>query len=302
MINQKHKDRLFSFIFGREENKAWTLSLYNAVNGTDYEDPQEIEITTIEDILYMSMKNDLSFLLDCFVNLYEQQSTFNPNMPVRMLMYLGKLYDKHIHKNHLKIYGKAVVQLPVPKFVVFYNGKEEKEEEILLKLSDAFPEGLREGVSDVEVTVRMLNINFGKNRTLMEKCRPLTEYSWLVDTVRRFAKTMAIETAVDAAIEQMPDDFEIRVFLISNKAEVRDMCLTEYNEEETLQMIREEALDEGRKEGRENGIKEGREEGREETLMNSIRNLMGELKFSAEKAMAVLKIPTVEQEKYLKRL
>lgn len=124
-VNRKHKDRLFSFLFGSKANREWTLSLYNAVNGTSFTDPEEIQFTTIEDAIYMGMKNDLSFILCYVMNIYEQQSTYSPNMPVRQLMYAGKLYDKYIQTNNLNIYGKKIVRLPVPKLIVFYNGAEE---------------------------------------------------------------------------------------------------------------------------------------------------------------------------------
>ncbi len=244
MVNKEHKDRLFCFLFGREENRKWTLSLYNAVNGTGYTDPEEIEITTISDAVYMGMKNDVAFLLHCHMSLYEHQSTYNPNMPVRELMYLGKLYDKYIHAHTLNIYGKKIVPLPVPRLAVFYNGTEEHEDEVL-RLSDAFPEGLDAASSDVEVRVRMINVNYGRNRELMEACRPLSEYTWFVEEIRRNRKDTGIEEAVDRAIDHMPEDFEIKGFLVGNRAEVKDMCITEYNEAETMQMFREEGREEG---------------------------------------------------------
>lgn len=243
-INKEHKDRLFSFLFGSEANREWTLSLYNAVNKTSFTDPEEIQFTTIEDAIYMGMKNDLSFMLCYVMNIYEQQSTYSPNMPVRQLMYAGKLYDKYIQTNHLNIYGKKMVRLPIPKLVVFYNGKEKKEDTVL-KLSDAFREESRTVEPDIEVRVRMLNINFGKNQEMMENCKPLKEYAWLVERIRRNRKKMDIEAAVDKAIDEMPGEFVIRQFLIGNRAEVKDMCITEYNEAETLQMIREEGRTEG---------------------------------------------------------
>lgn len=242
MINKEHKDRLFSFLFGQEENKRWTLSLYNAVNETHYTNPDEIEITTIRDAVYMGMRNDVSFLLHCQMNVYEQQSTYNPNMPVRGLMYLGKLYDKYIHVHGLNIYGQKIMRLPIPRLVVFYNGKAAKEDEVL-KLSDAFPRELDAVQSDVEVRVRMLNINHGRNRRLMEACRPLSEYAWFVEQIRRNKKGMGIEEAVDKAMDDMPAGFEIRTCLIGNRAEVKDMCITEYNEAETMQMFKEEGED-----------------------------------------------------------
>lgn len=248
-VNKKHKDRLFSFLFGSESNKEWTLSLYNAVSGSEYTNPEDILFTTIDDAVYMGMKNDLSFILFQVMNIYEQQSTYNPNMPVRQLMYVGKLYDKYIQRSKLNIYGKKIVPLPIPKLVVFYNGIEEKEDEIL-KLSDAFETDKGSAESDIEVRVRMININYGKNKGLLKACKPLSEYAWLVEKIRENRADMDIEKAVDKAIDDMPKDYEIRLFLVGHRAEVRDMCITEYNEAETMQMIREESREEGREEER----------------------------------------------------
>ena len=150
--NREYKSRLFGFLFGREENKRWTLSLYNAIHGTSYDDISAVTINTIEDVVYMGMKNDLSILVSEIVSLYrslelyEQQSSYNPNMPVREFMYAGKLYDKFIHSARLNRYGKKLLPLPLPKLVVFYNGTDEKEDECTLSLSDAFKEEIRQNV------------------------------------------------------------------------------------------------------------------------------------------------------------
>ena len=152
MINREHKDRLFSFLFGSETNREWTLSLYNGVNGTSYENPEDIHFTTIENAVYMGMKNDLSILVSETVSLYksvelyEQQSSYNPNMPVREFMYAGKLYDKFIHSAKLNQYGKTLLPLPIPKLVVFYNGENDTKDEIILRLSDAFKEEIRQNL------------------------------------------------------------------------------------------------------------------------------------------------------------
>ena len=114
MINTKYKDRLFTFIFGNAERKEWTLSLYNAVNGSSYTNPDDIMFMTMDDVLYMGMKNDLSFLVTDLANMYEQQSTYNPNMPVRKLMYAARMYDRYIHLHKLNIYSTKQVRLPVP--------------------------------------------------------------------------------------------------------------------------------------------------------------------------------------------
>ena len=251
-INQNLKDRLFGFLFGSEANKAWTLSIYNAVNGTKYSNPEDIQITTIDDAIYMGMKNDLSFILFYVMNLYEQQSTFNPNMPIRQLMYAGRLYDKYIQVNHCNLYSTKMIKLPVPKLVVFYNGTQEMDDTIL-RLSDAFEGDIE---PDIEVRVKMININYGKNHELMKACQPLAEYSWLVERIRQNRATMDIDMAVDKAIDAMPKDYLIRPFVIGNKAEVKTMCITEYNKVETMQMFKEE--------GREEGLAEGIEQGTEQ--------------------------------------
>ncbi|MCI9535304.1 MAG: hypothetical protein HFG53_10995 [Lachnospiraceae bacterium] len=254
-VNRKHKDRLFTFLFGKKGNKAWTLSLYNAVNNTHYTDPDIIEFTTMEDAVYMGMKNDISFILCHVMNVYEQQSTYNRNMPVRQLMYAAKLYDKYIQQKKLNLYGKKLVRLPVPKLVAFYNGTEGENDQIL-KLSDAFIQAGNPAQADIEAKVRMVNINYGKNESLLSSCRPLEEYAWLVWQIRENQRTMGIEDAVDKAIQDMPENFEIQEFLIGHRAEVKDLCITEYNEAETMQMIREEGREEGREQGREQGMME----------------------------------------------
>ena len=243
MINNKHKDRLFSYLFGSEENKKWTLSLYNAVNHSSYTDPEAIRITTMSDVLYMGMKNDISFILENTVSLYEQQSTYNPNMSLRGFMYAARFYDKYIHEHKLNIYGTELIMLPVPRLVVFYNGTDEMDDTVL-ELKDAFQPAVE---SDISVRVRMININYGKNRELLDACRPLSEYAWLIDRIREYKNDMGIEDAVDRALNEMPQEYEIRPFLMGNRAEVKQMCITEYNEAETMQMFKAEGRKEGRK-------------------------------------------------------
>ncbi|MBO6207783.1 MAG: hypothetical protein J6O73_12700 [Lachnospiraceae bacterium] len=245
MINKEHKDRLYKMIFGNPEHRQWTLNLYNAVNGSNYDDPSQITYNTIGEVLYMGMRNDVSFVLDMWLNIYGHQSTLNPNMPVRCLMYLGRLWSKQLIGNSKwNIYGKKVIELPAPKCVVFYNGTEEEPDELELKLSDAFPEKYREK-ADVELKVRMLNINAGHNKELLEKCRPLYEYSWLVAKIREYNKTMEIEDAVDQVLKDMPDSFGIKPYLISNREEVRMSILTEYDEAKTMACFKEEGREEG---------------------------------------------------------
>ena len=252
--NSEYKDRLFNFIFGSEENKAWTLSLYNAVNGSNHTDLNDIQITTIKEVMYLGMHNDVSFLIMAELNLYEQQSSYNPNMPLRMMQYVANLFEKYIVQNRLNKYGSTLIKLPVPKLVVFYNGRREMPDEVTLRLSDSFPEG---AASDIEVRVRMLNVNYGRNRELLEACKPLGEYAWLVNRVQEVLKKEKLESKLDRAITEMPDHFVIKPFLMAHRSEVKGMLLTEYNEAEAMELFREE----GRREGRQEGRQEGRVDG-----------------------------------------
>ncbi|MCR4846272.1 MAG: hypothetical protein K5865_06005 [Eubacterium sp.] len=272
--NRQFKDRLFCFIFGREENKKWTLSLYNAINDSDFTNPDDIQIETIEGVLYMSMRDDIAFMIQDTLNLYEQQSSYNPNMPLRELMYLGKVYDKLIHRNNMNIYSEKLLILPAPRFIVFYNGTKEIEDRVL-RLSDSFPKVVREK-SDVEATVRMININHGQNKELMKKCKTLNEYSWFVSTVREYSSSCDIDQAVDKAINEMSEDAEIKLFLVGHRAEVKDMCLTEYDEKKHMEAVRAE--------GKEEGIEEGIEKINTLVIMLLRDNRIDDLKKATEDA------------------
>ena len=279
--NPQYKDRLFNFLFGSEENKAWTLSLYNAVNGSAYTDPSVIEITTIREVMYLGMHNDVSFLIADAMTLYEQQSTYNPNIPLRLLQYAGNLYEKFVKERKLNKYGSELLKLPVPKLVVFYNGRKDQPDEKMLYLSDSFPKGAE---SDIEVRVRMLNVNFGRNQELLNACKPLREYAWLVEEVRKNNTShdeTGMSSAIDKAINEMPNDYVIKPFLEAHRAEVKGMLLTEYNEAEQMELFKED----------------GRREGEENTLVNSVKKLMANMNWTMEQAMDALSIPKDQREK-----
>lgn len=251
-VTNKYKDRLFKFIFGNPDNKKWTLELYNAINGTDYSDVDAIQFNTLGSFLYMKMVNDASFIIYFEMNIWEHQSTFNPNMPMRFLRYGTRLYEKFISTTDYYEYGSTLQRIPRPVCICFYNGTKEQPEKQILKLSDAY-----EGQGDIEVNVTMLNINYGNNRKIMEACKPLEEYAWLVDKVRNNQRlTPDLESAVDTAVNNMPNDYIIKPFIIANRAEVKLMLFTEYDEE----MIKKYERIDAWKEGHEEGHEEGREE------------------------------------------
>lgn len=248
-VNRNHKDRLFRLIFSDREN---LLQLYNAIRGSHYTNPADLTITTNEDVIYLGMKNDISFLIDDVLNLYEHQASFNPNMGLRGFLYLADSYRKYIETNQLYLYGSKAIHLPVPQYIVFYNGTREEPDRMEIKLSDLFEEA--NGAKPcVEVTAVMLNINRGRNRELMEKCRILWEYAEFIGRVREGQKTLNLKEAVDAAIESSIRDNVLAEFLKAHRAEVLEVVLTEYDEKGYIayekRLSHEEGLLEGRAEG-----------------------------------------------------
>ena len=229
-----YKDSVFRMLYSRKEE---LLSLYNALNGTDYQDPEQLEVTTLENAIYMNMKNDVSFLLDAEMMLYEHQSTWNPNMPLRDLIYITRLLEKYVNRESL--YASTPVRIPAPHFVVFYNGSSDVSEDVILKLSDAFEERkgshLERKEPELELKVHFLNINQGYNEELMERCRTLREYSEFVARIRRYAAgETAIEEAVDRAVTECIAEGILADFLRSQRAEVVAVSIFEYNEEKEL--------------------------------------------------------------------
>lgn len=247
-VNRNRKDRLFNFIFGREENRSWTLALYNAVNQSDYTDPSLIRFTTLDNYLYVSMVNDTSFVFSDYINLYEHQSTYNPNIPLRMMQYVSELYEGYITEQGLDKYGSSIISLPIPRLVVFYNGQREVEDEKILRLSDAFDEKNKDK-ADIEVTVKMLNINSGHNNKLMNSCKPLYEYSWFIEKFRAYMIMESIEDAVGRAIAEMPDYFSIKQFLAVHMSEVSHMLSTEIQEKNAKELIAKANYKKGEQDG-----------------------------------------------------
>ena len=247
-VQRNVKDRLFRFLF--EEDREALLQLYNALNGTDYREASQLEIVTIDSAVYVVMKNDLAFVFAGTLNMYEHQSTYSPNLPVRFLIYLAQEYQMVIERAQESIYGTGLISLPTPKCVVFYNGQKDVPERQTLNLSDAFTD--KQHKSDVELTVQMYNINYGYNRELMEKCRRLGEYSEFVNVLRKFTdgrsdKREALSEAVDYCI----GNGILEDVLRKRRSQVLGMLLEEFDVEKYERTLRKE----GREEGREEGIR-----------------------------------------------
>lgn len=254
-VHRQVKDRLFRFLF--EKDREALLQLYNTLNGTAYQDASQLQVVTIESAVYIVMKNDLAFVLAGTLNLYEHQSTYNPNMPLRFLIYLAQEYQTLVEQAQESLYGTKRIMLPTPQCVVFYNGEKEIPEEEILRLSDSF-EGRKEGAdADIELTVRMFNINHGHNQELMGKCQVLREYAAFVELSRQYLSGgMEPKKALEAAITDCIEQDILAGFLRKYRAEVLGMLLEEFDVKKYERSLREE--------GREEGRQEGREEGREE--------------------------------------
>ena len=262
--NRNYKSTVFAMLFGDRER---LLGLYNAISGKNYQDPEALEINTLENAIYMGMKNDLSFLIDDRLSLYEHQSTVNPNMPLRFLFYISDLYSGMTTEENF--YGRKALSIPIPCFVIFYNGSEPQPDRKILRLSDLYTVRMKE--TQLELTAVLLNINRNHNRELMEACRDLKDYAEYVDRVRKYARELPLSEAVDRAITECIREEILKEFLEKNRAEVKKMSIYEYDQEKHIRMERQDAWEDGMQEGRREGIKEGELRGRNAQLSELIK-------------------------------
>lgn len=249
--NRNIKDRLFRFIFSKKED---LLELYNAINNSAYTNLEDLKVNTLDDAIYLSMKNDISFLIGGTLNLYEHQSTYNPNMPIRGFMYLATLYEKYIAENHIYLYGNTLQSLPTPQYIVFYNGTEKQPDIVTLKLSDAF--NLHENATPcLECTVTMLNINYGNNMELLRRCKRLNDYSLFIATIRKHQKSCSsIHESVSMAVDECIANDILKDILIQHRAEVISMILTTFDQEAYEKATRKEGYDKGFSDGFNDGF------------------------------------------------
>ena len=243
-------------LFGYPKYKKNLLELFNALNGTNYEDENELEINTIEDTIYMGMKNDVSCIIQSNMAMYEQQSTWNPNMPLRGILYSARLFSKYIKANKLNIYSEKLIKIPTPQYYVLYNGKRKIKDKVILRLSDAFSALQKEG--QFEWTATVLNINKGHNEELLSKCQILKEYVILIDRINENQKKYdSVEEAVENAVSYCIKNNILQDFLTEHKAEVIMCLLTDYDEEVSMGYVRRDAYRDGEKAGIEQGLKQG---------------------------------------------
>ena len=268
--NRKHKDSLFRKVFRK---KSDLLALYNAINGTDYDNEDDLEINTLENALYMTVKNDVSCIVGCTMNLYEHQSSYNPNMPLRGFLYFATLHNVYTEQRKLNLFSSTLQKIPTPQFVVFYNGLKNEPDRKILRLSDAFQ--TKGGCLECEAV--MLNINYGKNRELMEKCRRLEEYAIFIATVREYAadKKRSLGTAITLAIDACIEKGILLDILTVERAEVFMYILESFDKELYEQDLKQNAYDDGLKAGIEIGERQGECVGEQNKLLSLIKIKLG---------------------------
>lgn len=260
MANKEYKSDVFSMLL---QDKKRAMEIYNAINGTDYDDPELVEMTTLDDKSFsLTVRNDASFILDANLSLYEHQSTYCPNMPLRDLLYFASIIQKRIKAQKRDIYGGRILKIPVPHFIVFYNGKEDAPDQYDLRLSDAFEKETEN--PEIELVCHVYNINNGKNVPLLSKCQTLREYMYFVDMVRKNNEISGnLEDAIEKAINQCMEENMLRDFLAQHREEVMHVMTLDYTFERRLEMQRAEAI--------EDGERIGKEIGKEEKLSEQIR-------------------------------
>lgn len=274
-VARNHRDLLLRAIF---KEKGDFLSLYNALNGTNYTDAAKLEITTLENAVYMSVQNDVSFVFLSELYMIEHQSTVNPNMPLRNLTYISNVLSKITAKED--IYGSKQIKLPTPRFIVLYNGTKQTEEKTVLKLSDAYEKKTEE--PELELITTVLNINEGYNEKLKSACKLLRDYMTLITKIREKQKTMDLQQATYQAIAECIREDVLKDFLIRHRAEVIAMMLYDFDMEKHIES--EKAYE------YERGMEVGIEKGMERGIKLLLQNLMDSMHISEAEARKYLKL------------
>ena len=241
--NREYKSDVFSMLL---EEPANALEVYNGLNGTNYEDPNELEIHLLDKGVSLSIYNDSSFIIDMNLSLYEHQSTYNPNIPLRNLIYLVNVWQDFI--NNRDLYGRRLIKIPTPHFAVFYNGTENRPEVEEMYLSSAFEHPTEH--PEIELKCMVYNINKGKNVELLERCTVLKNYMYFVDMVRFYKKQLGnsqetLEQAIEMAINDCIQNHILEDFLKKRRAEVIKVTQLDYTWERREELIRKEEYEEG---------------------------------------------------------
>ena len=269
-VNVQYKDRLFKFIFQEPE---FALSLVNALTGMEYKDPKEVEITTLEDVLYINMKNDVSICIYSSMFLFEHQSTFSFNLPYRCLEYGSKLLSQYVEAHHLDVYARKAIELPEVYSIVFYNGLEERpdRETITLEVNrkkerrTAVHKSILKLKGSIQSSVEIININKGHNVRFMKMCKPLREYCWMIEGMRRKIRYgESAEQAAKEVLDSMPQEYGIYDKIMVHRKEVVGMLETEFDQKKWEKRFTDD--------GYEAGLEQGQKQNAEQTCRRMLAN------------------------------
>lgn len=276
--NREFKSDVFSMLM---EDRSNALQVYNALNGTDYDDPELVEIHTLEKGVSLSVRNDAAIVVDSSLSLYEHQSTVCPNMPLRQLFYVSNtLYEMVDDEN---LFGSSLIKIPVPRFVVFYNGEAKQPAVKELRLSDAFEKKTER--PELELICKVYNINSGMNTELLSRCRVLDEYMIFVGYVREYRKAYGsqdIKKAIGAAIDRCIQEGILVEFFRKRRKEVMKAMELDFTFERQIELERKDAMKRGEEIGEARGIEKGIESGIEVFVLDKIEDGISEEKIIAK--------------------
>ena len=235
--NRTFRDGLFRFLFSK--NKEYALSLYNALNKTNYTDSSELDFIILKDVFFIKMRDDVSFMFDKKLTLYEHQRTYSPNMPLRGLFYFADLYRKGLKKKDL--FKSSRLYIPLPQYIVFYNGRKKADEIEYLKLSDSF--NIPDANKSFEWTATMININKNHNKNLKARCKILSDYSKLIEKIQQYNCHDSLENAILKAVDYCIEHNILADFLEQYRWEVCYLGWTDLDEKE-YEEAKQEEIDE----------------------------------------------------------
>jgi len=259
-INRNHKDSVFSKLFS---DPVILRELYSAIEGVDIPQDAVIKINTLSEALFMKQINDLSFTIDDkIVVLIEHQSTINENIPLRILMYIARVYEKIIEKKN--IYHRKLLKIPTPEFIVLYNGKDEYPDHQELRLSESFKENRykqKRNNNPLELTVQVYNINQGRNPMLLNRSRNLNAYSLFIGKIKEYSEHLTLDESVQSAVTYCIEHNILKEFLVNHGSEVTSMLFYDFSVEEIAEIRGDERYEEGLEQGLEKGLEQGMEKG-----------------------------------------
>lgn len=268
--NKQYKDALFKYIFGSEERKQYTLELYNALNGTEYTDTSKIQYTTLEDVMYINYHNDVACMIDSnLINLWEEQSTWNPNMALRLLTYSVSMWSNYLYSTNQEMSSRKLVKIPHVNCVVLYNGTAKEPATSTVNINDNFLRERPKSATPLEFEVMVYNINTKAGKKLLSKCRPLLEYSWIITKVQEYTEENkrngmvypeTLTAGIKKALKNIPRDYVLRNALLAKQEEVIQMLLTQFDAKRHDEIIFD------------NGFEEGLEQGKVQMIHSMLKN------------------------------